>query len=1002
MQILLPILKLLALDALLLGLFALLLTPVAIYKRAAFAVLKRNFTSYFSTPTGYVFLCLFVLLTSLAAFWPHDFFNSNLATLDQLSVYLPYIMLVFIPAITMSIWADERRQGTDELLLTMPADDFDIVLGKYLAAASIFTASLLFSQISNFAVLNALALGEADLGLFFTTYIGYWCIGMAMLAIGMVASFLTGNLTVGFILGALFNAPLVFAAKADVIISNSGWQRAIAWWSYLKQFEDFGRGVFSLSSISYFAMLVVLGVYLSMVLIGRRHWLGGRDGDSMLGHYLVRALSLVAIIVGLNLFLSNYDRVRIDASSAQLSSLSADTRKLITDLGAEHTVHVEAFISKPLPESYAKTRIELVTMLNELSALGGSDIKVNIYDGIEPFSEEAARAAEQYGIQTQTVLSQSRGTLKQEDIILGVAFTSGLEKVVVPFLDRGMPVEYELVRSIATVAHEERKKLGIVRTDAELFGGIDFQRMAPRPKQAIVDELEKQYDVVEVDPNNPIEQGTYDVLMVVQPSSLTQPQLDNLLEAIRAGIPTAIFEDPLPVAISSAPGTSLPKRPRGGMFGGGQPPEQKGDIQQLWDLLNIEMVGKREAGGFEAQVVWQDFNPYPKTTGFRQVTDQWVFVGPDAPGAEDALSSKDAITNKLSQLLFLFPGAIASRGGSDLTFTKLVTTGNQTGVIDVDALQSAGANPRFKQVPKAERYVMAAHITGKPGKVGAPRDPHAGHGHMHDHTGHDHGHAAPGSGPRGAAGEEGIEGESGEPATEKKEAAATEDPAKAEPKEKSINVVYVSDIDLMSSDFLQLRASPQDEIDWQFDNVTFVLNVLDSLADDMRFVEIRKRQIRHASLKRFEMRAAESRKGAQEAIEKAQKASEKAEKDVQEEAEKAVKKLQQRVDELQNNRNANNTAEMQAQLQSALINLAMKQRIAEQQERTTKERVQRDLQADLTKVNRDLDLELQQLQNGYKMWALVLPPIPPLLVALWVYISRSMREREGVSRTRRR
>src|SRR5687768_6375033 len=243
------ILKLLAIDLLFVAVLLVIIAPLMQYKKAAWAVLKRNFVGYFANPTGYVFLCLFVFLTSVAAFWPHDFFIANLANLDQLNQYIAMILLVFVPAITMSIWAEERRQGTDELLLTLPAADFDIVIGKYLAAASIYTVSLLFSQFANYWILVSLAsdveqgVVDVDTGLFFTTYFGYWLMGMSMLAVGMVASFLTRNLTVSFILGMLFNAIPVVTYYADVLVPASATARQVSQWSFAAQFDDFGRGV---------------------------------------------------------------------------------------------------------------------------------------------------------------------------------------------------------------------------------------------------------------------------------------------------------------------------------------------------------------------------------------------------------------------------------------------------------------------------------------------------------------------------------------------------------------------------------------------------------------------------------------------------------------------------------------------------------------------------------------------------------------------------------------
>ena len=984
--------------------------------QAVLAVFKRNLAAYFGSPSGYVFICAFLLASGLAAFWPQEFFDSNLANLDQLNRFLPHILLGFIPAITMSIWADERRQGTDELLLTLPGSDFDVVVGKYLGAVAIFSVSLIISLIANHYVLSQL--GNPDFGLLVSTYLGYWFVGLSMIAIGMVASFLTANLTVAFVLGVAFNAPLALVPDSE--------------WAIATNFLDFSRGIISTSGMIFFLGLALSMLYLSSILIGRRHWVGSPLGKSKYSHFSLRVLATLVTAFALTQYFRNHDVLRLDATAEQLSSLSEGSIDLLETL--QNPVEIDAFISPAdsVPEQYVQTRINLLTALREIDR-DTKLVSVNIHI-ITP-EDNASATAEKYGVENQNgvtpplfVMEGGRMVPWQKDFYMGIVCKGDNGQQTIPFLFKGLPVEYEIVRTINSVSGSQKKKtLGVFATDAPVLGTagmgiIGFNLGGGTPAWEFFTELNKQYDVQEVT-GGEISPDDYDALVVVQPSTLDNEKMDDLVAAIKSGIPTAIFEDPLPLIQGSVTGTYEPRRNNNsGPDQGGSAPE-KGDLQKLWDLLqvnfNLNPIERLKKIQSELSKLKQNANRslapargrFPEVGTFFSNLDSLIKKASEYEArlnANASLSQNDWNSLKLTSLRNAFEkmdsshpirNFVEQRLLSDLDtrigglqerilrdpynpFPKIqrsenfpdefVYVGGLSNSFHSEAITSElqyclftcpgtlypkpSANLDFQPLlrtrggPLAGTTSLETFWTG--GVFGSPRRFNP------DRT------LYPGSG-----GQEII-------------AASISGKLEDGNQTNQINVILVADVDMLADPFFNIRSrGPESDFPLDVDNVTLALNLVDHLSGEESLLDIRNRRRLHRTLEEFE-------KSIEVAREVASRTIQEAESSIQGILQDENRKLNEALADVQNNQGSMTQGQFMQVLQTEAAKLQKNLAKRERELRKT-------ANVKIKDAERRRDREVREKQRSIQRLSVFIPPLPLLLLAIFVFYKKRRTEIQG-------
>lgn len=226
--------------------------------RNTLAVFKRELRSYFESPVAYVFMVVFLLLTGFLTFSVTRFYERQAADLQVFFFWLPWVYLLLVPAATMGLWAEERRSGSIELLLTMPITLTQAVMGKLLAAWAFLSLGV---ALTFPVVLTAYYLGRPDGGAILCGYVGALLMAGAYVSVGMLTSAMTRSQVIAFVLSLLFCTLLLFAGW-DPITSYFKWAppwllRAVASISFMPHFESIQRGVLDLQDVAYFGSVVV-------------------------------------------------------------------------------------------------------------------------------------------------------------------------------------------------------------------------------------------------------------------------------------------------------------------------------------------------------------------------------------------------------------------------------------------------------------------------------------------------------------------------------------------------------------------------------------------------------------------------------------------------------------------------------------------------------------------------------------------------------------------------
>lgn len=441
-------------------------------------LITKELKSYFDHPAGYVFLVIFLVVSNY--FFYRTIMFSELASTRPLFDLMPWLMLFLVPAVTMKLFAEERKSGTWEILLTQPLSELSYVVGKWLSAVAFFAIALaLLLPVP----LTLSIIGDFDTGQIFAQFLGALLFAGALSALGACASQLTKNQIIAFLLSLAGGFFFIIAGMDFVTLSLPSAVRTVFEnLSLTGHYFSLTRGVLDIRDLLYFISFIAIFLSLTYLLVkrprvntGKKEWRTFQTG--------ITGIIIIAVLI--NLF-GHTIRGRIDFTADNLYTLSPASKNIVGNL--DDLVTLSIYKSEELPAEIAAVERDVDDLVKDLVAAGKGNLTLNTYT---PDHEDFEASVQRLGIPSVqfNVVRQDEFQVKQGYFGLAIEYAGDFETL--PFIDNTANLEYLLVSGIKKLTDEEVKVVGFLTGSGEKSIQSDYA--------TLVTNLREQYEVREID-----------------------------------------------------------------------------------------------------------------------------------------------------------------------------------------------------------------------------------------------------------------------------------------------------------------------------------------------------------------------------------------------------------------------------------------------------------------------------------------------------------------------